>query len=281
MMVSIAILAALASAATQAIAHALMKSGRDVLIVRVWIGMTGALVMAPICLFVCPPSTELLPWLLSSNIIHAIYQLVLVRAYGDQEFSVAYPMARGIGPLATSLFGVIFLGDRLTLLGTIGVCTVTAGLMAIALSRSPNRTNLRAAALAGVLTTAYTLIDAKAVRLAADPWTFIAWFFVLDGLIMLTIAYIVRGRRIGSLIQNEGVLGLSAGLTALFTYAAVLLVLRVLPAGAVSALRETSVVFAAIISGIFLKEVLISKRVLGTLMVAGGGVLVVLGLIQH
>ena len=76
-------------------------------------------------------------------------------------------------------------------------------------------------------------------------------------------------------------LGLSAGLTALVTYAVVLLVLRVLPAGAVSALRETSVVFAAIISGIFLKEVLTSKRVLGTLMVAGGGALVVLGLIQH
>ena len=73
MIVSIAILVALASAATQAIAHALMKSGRDVLIVRVWIGMTGALAMIPICLFVRPPSTELLPWLLSSNIIHAIH----------------------------------------------------------------------------------------------------------------------------------------------------------------------------------------------------------------
>lgn len=276
----LAIMAALVSALTQAVAHALLKSGDDKLVIRGLIGLTGAVATAPLCAVVPLPTTALWPWLIASSAVHAVYQLVLIRAYDQQDFSIAYPMARGIVPLATTVLGVLFLGDRLAMVGIAGVVAVTTGLIALACSRGANFAGLRAAMAAGLLTTAYTLIDAKAVRLAEEEWTFIAWFFLLDGVTMMMIVCFRRGSATWVLFRAEGGKGIAAGVASLITYSTALLALRYLPTGGVSALRETSVVFGAIIAATMLKEVLGLQRLLGTALVAGGGGLIILGLIR-
>ncbi|MEZ5818890.1 MAG: DMT family transporter [Hyphomicrobiaceae bacterium] len=276
-LVAFGVAAALLSAATQAVAHALLKSGRDKLIIRGVIGATGAVVALPLSLVVGPPSVDLVRWLVLSSVVHACYQLVLIRAYDQLDFSLAYPMARGVAPLAISVLGVVFLAERMSLTAVAGICIVTSGLLSLAFSRAPHSGGVGAAITAGLLTTTYTLIDAEAVRLADEAARFIVWFFVSDGLLMSFIAICARRRRTANLVRCEGLKGVAAGLASLVTYGCALLALRHLPAGAVAALRETSVVFGALIAISFLRESLTPRRLVGTSVIAAGGILCAIG----
>ena len=120
-----------------------------------------------------------------------------------------------------------------------------------------------AAIITGLLTTAYTVVDAWAIRLAPQAMTFIAWVFVLDGLMMFPIFIMLRWGQVRTLLRDEGRHGLLAGLTSLISFGAALIALRVSPVGIVSALRETSVLFGVSIAAKMLKEPVGLRRVCG------------------
>jgi drug/metabolite transporter (DMT)-like permease len=272
--------AALVSAVSQAWAHALLKAGRDRLVVRAVIGMTGTLAMIPLALIVPQPTPALAPWLVLSALTHAAYQLVLIQAYAAQDFSVAYPLARGTVPLATSVLAALVLDEKPTAIGLAGAALVGAGLVALAASRTPSLVGILAALAAGACTTAYTLIDARGVRATADPATFIVWFFICDGLLMTAIAISRRGRAMLCLVRAEGVPAIVAGLLSLITYGSALIALRYTPAGLVAAVRETSVVFGLAIAVGWLGEPLTRARLAGTALVAAGAALVATGALR-
>ncbi|MDB5099256.1 MAG: putative rane protein [Cyanobacteria bacterium RYN_339] len=263
---------ALVSASTQALAHAMLKAGRDKLVIRGLIGVTCAVGALPVACLVPLPGAVLWPWLALAGALHATYQLVLIRAYEAADFAVAYPLARGIVPLASACVGVALLGDRLDAGAIAGVLAVTAGLGLVAGRARP----VPAALLAGLLTTAYTVVDGHAVRLAPEAGTFIAWFFLVDGLIMGTLAACARRGRLPQLVRAEGRHGVLAGLASLLTYACALLALRWLPVGEASALRETSLVFGLALARWGLREQVGARRAAGAALVALGGALIVL-----
>lgn len=258
-------------------AHGLLKSGRDKFVVRGVIGFVGLVVMTPVTLFV-PSPTGLFGWLLLSAILHALYQLVLIKAYNATDFSIAYPLARGMTPIATAVLGGYLLGDELSSTAATGVTVTTAGFLFLVLGARPSRIGVLSAITAGLLTTAYTWVDAQGVRAAPAPMTFVAWFFVCDGLVMSCLAVALRGRGVVALAREEGRLGAAAGVASLVTYGAALTALRLLPIGAAAALRETSVVFGALIARGFLGEVIGFRRALGTGLIATGALLVLVGL---
>lgn len=266
---------ALFASLTTASAHALLKAGKDKLAVRALIGLTGLIPMLAWCFYVPPPSRTMMPWLALASLLHTTYQLVLIRAYSASDFAVAFPVARGIAPIATAALGVVLLGDRLTLPSLVGIAMVSAGLLSIALGRAIPRSGLLAAFAAGLLTTAYTVVDAHAIRLAPTAMTFIAWFFVLDGLMMLPIFIICRWGRVRELLRSEGRQGIAAGLTSLIGFGAALMALRITPTGTVSALRETSIVFAMLIAAFALKERVDRRRAGGAIIIAAGAILIV------
>jgi drug/metabolite transporter (DMT)-like permease len=268
---TIGVIAALLSAISQAAAHALLAAGRDKLVIRGLIGLTELVVVAPLTLLVPLPTGELWYWLLASGVLHAIYQLTLIKAYEDEDFSVAYPMARGVVPLATAILGVSILGDRMSSMALFGVALVSFGLLFIAAERRPAYAGMVAAISAGMLTTAYTLLDAYAVRTSPNLWTFVIWFFVFDGIIMAAITVAVRGRLLLPAVCKELRPGLLAGFSSLITYSTALVALRLIPAGSATAIRETSIVFGALIAGVFLKEHMNGRRKLGIALVAVGG----------
>jgi len=217
----------------------------------------------------------MLPWLAAASVLHTSYQLILIRAYEANDFAVAYPVARGIAPIATALLGMGFLGDHISGLGLAGIGLVSAGILLIAVGRSIAAAGLIAAGIAGLLTTAYTVVDAHAIRLAPVALTFVAWFFLLDGLIMFPIFLFARAGRTRSLLRSEGRQGVLAGLTSLISFGAALLALRLAPVGIVSALRETSVAFGMGIATLVLREHVDARRVFGAAIIAIGAVLVV------
>jgi len=266
---------ALLSSVTTASAHALLKSGRNKLAVRAMIGAVGTVALAPVCFLVPLPTTAMLPWLAAASVLHTSYQLILIRAYEANDFAVAYPVARGIAPIATALLGMGFLGDHISGLGLAGIGLVSAGILLIAVGRSIAAAGLIAAGIAGLLTTAYTVVDAHAIRLAPVALTFVAWFFLLDGLIMFPIFLFARAGRTRSLLRSEGRQGVLAGLTSLISFGAALLALRLAPVGIVSALRETSVAFGMGIATLVLRERVDARRVFGAAIIAIGAVLVV------
>ncbi|MCA2977833.1 MAG: EamA family transporter [Myxococcaceae bacterium] len=270
-------ISALLSAATQAVAHALLKSGRDKLVVRGLIGFVGLVVMAPVA-WVAPSPEGITGWLAASAGLHALYQLVLIRAYEAADFSTAYPLARGVAPLATTVLGAWLLGEQLSGTSALGVGVTTSGFVCLVAGARLRPAGVVAAVTAGLLTAAYTWVDAQGVRLAPAPMTFIAWFFVCDGVVMSSLALLTRGRRIVSLVRHEGRSGTIAGLASLLTYGAALVALRLLPVGVASALRETSVVFGVLVARGLLRETVGWRRAAGALLVACGGLLVLVGL---
>jgi drug/metabolite transporter (DMT)-like permease len=271
----IGILLALISSVTTASAHALLKAGRDKLAVRALIGLVGTFALVPACFFVPLPSSAVLPWLVTASILHTTYQLVLIRAYEANDFAVAYPIARGIAPIATAVLGVALLGEQITAAGFIGIGLVSAGILLIALRRSMVWTGLVAAMIAGVLTTAYTIVDANAIRIASVAMTFVAWFFLLDGLIMFPIFAIARRGQVRALLRSEGRQGVMAGVASLISFGTVLLALRLAPTGIVSALRETSVVFGMLIAAFVLREHVGRHQIVAAVVIATGAVLIV------
>jgi drug/metabolite transporter (DMT)-like permease len=272
---SIGIILAFLSSVTTASAHALLKAGRDKLAVRALIGATGAVAMAPVCFIVPLPTPAMLPWLATASVLHTTYQLVLIRAYGATDFGIAYPVARGIAPIATAVLGLALLGDKIAPFGLLGVALVSGGILLVAIGRTIARAGLIAAVIAGLLTTAYTIVDAHAIRLAPLAMTFVAWFFLLDGLIMVPIFALARWGCVGPLMRSEARQGVWAGLTSLISFGAALLALRLAPVGVVSALRETSVVFGMMIAAFVLREHVNQWRAVGAVAIAAGAVLIV------
>lgn len=271
MSATVGVIAALVSALTQATAHALLAGGRDKLVIRGLIAFSGLVAAAPLTLFVPTPKGQLWGWLLASGMLHAVYQLTLIKAYEGEDFSVAYPLARGVVPLATAILGVAILGDRMAIGAIGGVAIVTFGLLYVASERRPAYVGLVAAIIAGLLTTADTVLDAYAVRISPDLWTFIVWFFVFDGIIMSSIVLARRRNTLSHCVRQEIKPGLLAGIASLITYSTALIALRLIPAGSAAAIRETSIVFGVVIAAIFLKERIRGRRAFGVALVAVGG----------
>jgi drug/metabolite transporter (DMT)-like permease len=252
--IGLGILLALVSSVATASAHALLKAGKDKLAVRALIGLFGTVALAPACFFVPAPTPPLVPWLIAASMLHTTYQLVLIRAYEASDFATAYPITRGIAPIATAVLGVALLGDKLSLGGLIGVGLVSAGVLMIAVGRTVASIGLIAAGIAGLITTSYTIVDAHGIRLAPVAMTFVAWFFLLDGVIIFPIFAILRRGQVTTLLRSEGRQGLLAGGTSLLSFGSALFALRLAPVGLVSALRETSVVFGMLIAAFVLRE---------------------------
>lgn len=268
---------ALFSAITSSFAHALLKSGDDKLVVQAWIRMTEFVLAAPIALWIGLPPMSLWPWLIAAMAIHAVYQLALAWSYAMSDFTAAYPIARGFTPIFAALLGMAVLGDRIDLLVLLGIAIVSAGILCLAGNGAISRRGLVAAAFTGLLTTCYTLVDAKGVRAAPDMLTFIVWFFMLDSISMPVALFLRSGRKSFAFLARDMKPGMLAGIMAPISFAPALFALGMAPVGVVAAVRESSVVFGLVLGAIFLKERLSRLRISGALLVTLGTLTVIAG----
>lgn len=266
---------ALFSAITSSLAHALLKSGDDKLVVQAWIRMTEFVLAAPIALWIGLPPANLWPWLIAAMAIHAIYQLALAWSYAMSDFTAAYPIARGFTPIFAALLGMTFLGDRIDGVVLLGIGIVSAGILCLAGNRAISRAGLVAAACTGLLTTCYTLVDAKGVRAAPDMLTFVVWFFLLDSISMPLALFLRSGRKSFAFLARDMKPGMLAGIMAPVSFAPALFALGMAPVGVVAAVRESSIVFGLALGAVVLKERLSRLRIGGALLVTLGTLTVI------
>jgi drug/metabolite transporter (DMT)-like permease len=269
------------SALTTAFAHGLLKSGEDKLAMQAWVRLTCLALSLPVALLIGFPPLDLVPWILAAAAVHAVYQALLSWSYDVSDFAAAYPIARGIAPISTALMGIVILGESLTvtLLGSIMV--VSIGVMMLARGGGMSRAGLAAAALTGLLTMAYSIVDAKGVRLADDPAIFIVWFFIADGFSMPILFVARRRRQAFAILATHRKTGIVAGIMAPVSFVPALYAFSLAPVGAVAAIRETSVLVGMLVAKHWLDEVVDRKRLVAGVLIMIGAIGIVGALAQN
>ncbi len=255
---------ALLAAASHAIFGALQKGRHDPWLSRGAIDFCYGLMALPVALFLVPWPEGGQWWLLvGAMVIHLGYKTVQAMAYTRGAFTVVYPIVRGTGPLVTVLAAGVVFGEVYSLVQWGGVLLLSGGIFAlaalnIAQAGVGRRLLMKAVGLAlitGLLTAFYTTYDAYGIRQTPNPFTFLAWFFVFDGIVFPWIAAwrywsMPDPPALPGLIRR-GVIG---GLVAYVSFGSIMLATRIDKVGQAAVIRETSVVFAALIGWLFLKE---------------------------
>lgn len=272
--VTIAVLsAALLHASWNAIAHSI----KDRLVGFGLLGAT-ALVLALIALPFLPlPAAAAWPWLAASGLTHVGYNLFLMQSYRLGEFNQVYPLARGTSPWLVAILATFAVGEALSSLHLIGVIVVSVGLASLVFAGGvPGRAELpalAAAACTGVMIAGYTVLDGVGVRRSGSSAGYTAWLFLLDGLPVLLLAWKIRGRD----LVREGRRHLrdatAAGILSVGAYGLVLWAQTRGQLAGIAALRESSIIFGAIIGAVFFHERFGRPRVIATVVVVAGIVL--------
>jgi drug/metabolite transporter (DMT)-like permease len=257
--------------------HAFLKAGDDKLSVRVWSTIVCAALALPVALWAGNLPLNL--WLLLAGfaLLSFINQLTLVISYELSDFSHAYPVARGVVPLAMAILGVVYLGDTLTVPATLGILSITLGILALAAGRGMSRHGWRAAAFTGLTTIIYNLIAAQGMRAAEDVIAFLAWLFVTDGLLLPT--YFLWRYKDAALprLRLTWTIGWQTGLLTLISFGTWSYAVRLAPVGMVSAIRESSVLIALVLAAFMLKERIDRWRIMAGLLIVAGAAAIILG----
>lgn len=280
----LALILALCAALLHAIFGALQKGRHDPLLSRGAIDAAMVVLAGPVALFIVPwPEPHMWPIFAGMFIIHAGYKWAVLSAYRRGAYTVVYPVMRGTGPLFTVIGAGILFGEVFTLGQWIGVGVLITGLYGLAayniatvtIDRETLIPALGFAVLTGLFVALYTIYDAYGIRATADPFTFLAWFFFIDGFAMPGFAY-VAWRRMANPPAPSGLAlrGVIGALVAFGSFGSVMLATRLDHVGEAAVLRETSTVFAALIGWIFLKETVGPRRLALMGLIAAGAVIV-------
>ena len=231
----------------------------------------------PFFLFLPAPDIEALPYIVASTVIHWGYYFFLISAYKQGDLSVAYPIARGAAPVLIALGATIWPGEILSLMAWAGIIGVSCGVAILALSRAQAQSLkvLFPALITALTVAAYSIVDGIGVRVSGAPISYIAWLFTAE---ICVVLFVLLPRL--KLIQNNGLrpvlIGFSGGVLSSLSYALALYAQTLAPLALVAAIRETSVILAAIISVIWFKERPIFMRLAAAFVVAIGVILIVL-----
>jgi phosphonate utilization associated putative membrane protein len=282
------VLAVLFGALLHAAWNALIKSGRDKALDTALVHSVGIFIAVPLVMVTGLPPMAAWPYLAASLLIHIGYYIALSGAYKHGDLSLTYPVMRGCSPLLVALGSLSFIGEAISATAWAGVALLCVGVVTLGLSPSALRENdegRRGKALAFALANAaiialYTVIDGLGVRISGDALAYVATLFLFDGIPFLLL---VLWRRPG---QRRAALGYMAGrwklalvgsAASLGSYGIALWAMTRAPIAIVAALRETSVLFAALIGALFLREAFGWQRAAGTLVIVAGVVMLRLG----
>jgi drug/metabolite transporter (DMT)-like permease len=260
--------------------NAVLRSSADRLWAVTVMSYATTLIAAPFALLLPAPAAASWSCLLASAVLQVGYCVFLASAYRHGELGQVYPIVRGSAPPLVTLGAFLFAGQRPSAPALLGVALISAGVLGLALGRGPAaRKPIVLALITGVFVAAYVTVDGIGVRRAGNAQAYAAWLFILCG-VFTPLAYrLLRGRFPTDLFTREGTKALVGGVVSLLSYGAILSALALGPLGPISALRETSVVFSALIGRLFLQERMTPRRLLACAAVTLGAIAI--GLTSH
>ncbi len=262
----------LCAAALHALWNAIVKGADNRVLVFAAMSVTTVLAGAALIALFAAPAAESWPYIAASTLIHYGYFVFLLLAYRLGDFSQVYPISRGLAPVLVALGAQAFAGETLPVLAWLGLLSVSFGIIVLALpsiGAKPNRAAVAAAAATGLFIASYSVVDGIGVRLADSPFGYIGWLFVLEFPVIIVVALWQRGKPPANLWPAIR-LGLLSGIFAALAYGIVIYVKAFTPLGAVSAVRESSVIFAAVIGAVYFGERPWRRRVFAAAIVTTG-----------
>lgn len=225
------------------------------------------------------PAPESWPAILASTLIHYLYYFLLFQAYRVGDLSQVYPISRGLAPALVAFGTFALIGETLSPLGWVGLAAVSGGIGLLALQRGAVHADPRAVAFAtlvGLTIGAYSVADGIGVRLSGSPLGYMGWLFLLEAPVALFVLGQRRMRRV-ALDRRTLWIGLVGGLFSVAAYGVVLYAKTIAPIAAVSAVRESSVIIAALIGIVFFGERPWRGRLVCAGIVAAGVVTLAMG----
>lgn len=284
---SVALILAVMAAFLHAVFGALQKGRYDPWLTRGAIDFSYGMIAMPVALFLVPwPEPALWPIFGGVFVIHSIYKYLQAMAYTKGAYTVVYPVVRGMGPLFTVIGAYYIFDEVFTVTQWLGVVVLLMGIFGLAVynmryletARDTLGIAMVFAVFTGLFVALYTTYDAYGIRLAQNPLTFLAWFFMIDGVLFPLIAagrWVTLPQRpaLGPLLRR----GLIGGVIAYLSFGSIMLATRLDKVGEAAVLRETSTVFAAFIGWIFLKETVGPRRIALMTLIALGAVIVEFG----
>jgi drug/metabolite transporter (DMT)-like permease len=233
----------------------------------------GSGVLALVIIPMLPaPASASWPWLAGSAAVHILYFVFLAGAYRYGELSYVYPIMRGGGPMIVAASGAAVFAEALGGGQWLGVLLVCGGIVAFASGAHDRRATLFALANAAVIG-AYTLIDAQGARASAAPVSYTLWFFAANGLVIIAMGWLKRGSAVPRYLGLHWRRALLGGACSVGSYGIALWAMTRAPVALVAVLRETSVIFAAVLAALVLKEKLTRRRLFATGAVLAGLIL--------
>jgi drug/metabolite transporter (DMT)-like permease len=265
--------AVLGAALAHATWNAMLKSSRDVLFDMTLVVFAAGLVTAPFVLVVELPAPAAWPYIIASMLLHIAYYVALVGAYRAGDLSHGYPIMRGIAPLIVSLCALAWLGEAPTPSVWLGVLLICGGVLSlgfVGFHWRQSRVALGWALANACIIASYTLVDAAGVRVAGRAESYVVWLFTLDALPFTLLILFWKKDQLIVYARRFWLRGLAGGALSAAAYGIVLWAMTRAPVAAVAALRETSVIFAALIGAWLLKEGHLARRIAGAATVAAG-----------
>src|SRR5262245_60741852 len=261
--------------------NASIKRGLDPLATTVAISLGAALVSLVAVPVVGLPASAAWPWVLASVAIHLVYFAALIESYRAGDMGQVYPIARGSAPLMTAIATTTFIGERLGLLGWCGIILLVAGVVLLSLRGGRDLARLDRRAVGAALFTAvticaYSVVDGVGARLSGpgNANGYSAWLFILIAPVVTAYGFARSGRGLIAAMAPHWAIGLGGGALAVVSYSIAIWAMTVAPIAIIAALRETSVLFGAIIAVVFLGEPLRGSRIAAALMIVAGLVLI-------
>jgi len=255
--------------------NTLLRGGTD----RLWSMTIMCATIALTCVVAAPflplPAYASWKYALLSALLHVGYNLCLVRSYQSGDLGQTYPIARGSSPLMVTSGAALFAGEKVAVNALAGIGLISGGILLLALQRRRLALpGLKYSLATGAFIAAYSVVDGIGVRIAGDAIAYTVWMSALWGVLMPALYTGLRGAKSLLRWRPEVLLAATGGLVSLLAYGIIIYAMATAPMGAVSALRETSVLFAALLGYLFLGETLTLRKVLACTVIATGTVMI-------
>ncbi len=273
-MATFVMLMVLTAAALHAGWNLAVKTRTDKVGAAALVAIGSAVAGIPLLLVSAAPTAESVPYIVVSGIVHAVYFSLLGLAYRHTDVSVAYPISRGSAPFVTSIGAALWLGEWLAPPAAIGIVLLSIGVLWLAVdSIRKGRVNLVGIAFAllnGFVIASYSLIDGIGGRLSGDVLSYNGWNAISTAAFLLPLVLLRRGTKLIGDIQAGWKFGLAGGAMSLTSYSIVVWAMTQGTIATAVALRETSIIFAAVFATLFLQERFSRSRYIATSIVALG-----------
>jgi len=268
----------IASAIVHAGWNAVVKGSDD----RLWsisiITLIGACAAIPFALVLTPPSPASWPFIVFSSVLQVAYCLFLIRAYRDGDLANVYPIARGSAPLLVTTGAALFAQEVPGVRTLIGILLISLGILVLTTgSKRADAKTTMAALMAGGFIASYMVVDGIGVRVGENALGYAAWQAVVAGILIPLTYVFIRREALPMPRGREGLTALIAGVLSTLGYCIAVWAMSLNTMGGVSALRETSILFAALIGVVFLKEELSVQKILCAVAVTAGVIVISIG----